>query len=90
MSNNEIYINKDSGRIYVVPTSNKPIKLVYEDRSDITWNGDIGTITVPAVRFGSFTFDNCEINITALSNLENALIGKQTESNNGVYFRSLL
>lgn len=90
MSNNEIYVNKDSNRIYVIPTSDKPIKLVYEGGLDITWDRDIGTISIPAQRFGSFSFDNCTIDMAVLNDLTKALDRKQAESNNGVYFRSLL
>ena len=90
MNNNEIYINKDNGSIYVIPTSDKSIKLVYEGGLGITWDRDIGTISIPAQRFGSFSFDNCEIDIATLNDLTKALDRKQAESNNGVYFRSLL
>lgn len=77
-----------SDQIYVFQNDSyiKPIKLVYEGQDKITCDGT-GTITIPIMRHGSFSLDDCEVNISLLNEL---IDRKSTELNNGVYFKSLL
>ena len=77
-----------SDRIYVFQNGSyiKPIKLIYEGQDKITCDST-GTITIPTMRFGSFSLDDCEVNISLLNKL---IDRKSTELNNGVYFKSLL
>ena len=77
-----------SDRIYVFQNGSyiKPIKFIYEDQDKITCDGT-DTITIPITRFGSFSLDDCEVNISLLHKL---IDRKSTELNNGIYFKSLL